>query len=168
MDENPKPKNSWWQTLPGVLTATAGTATAIAGLIGALHQAGLFKSSSGVDQSIPKISDESKREKSSAPSSSLIGSWVGSPSCLVVFYLDDGKNVEGSCDVGGYRHKIFGTHDDLTNIGITISRTDPNGCVTNVRGFIRIVSRDSIEMGQNGWNGCGVTTESVTTSLSRK
>jgi hypothetical protein len=30
----------WWQTVPGILTATAGIITAIAGLIVALHQAG--------------------------------------------------------------------------------------------------------------------------------
>ena len=117
---------------------------------------------SATDSSTPKISDKPEGTKSS-----LVGSWVGSPSCLVVFYKDDGKDVEGSCDVGGYRHKVSGRYDDLTNIGVTITRTDPNGCVTSVRGFIRIVSRDSVEMGQNGWNGCGVTTESVATSLSR-
>lgn len=42
MDESPKPKSSWWQTLPGVLTAVAAAATAIAGLIGGLHQAGVL------------------------------------------------------------------------------------------------------------------------------
>ena len=42
MDESPKPKSSWWQTLPGVLTAVAAAVTAIAGLIGGLHQAGLL------------------------------------------------------------------------------------------------------------------------------
>jgi len=42
MDESQKPKISWWQTLPGVLTAAAAAATAIAGLIGVLHQAGLI------------------------------------------------------------------------------------------------------------------------------
>ena len=29
----------WWQTVPGILTATAGIITAVAGLIAALHQA---------------------------------------------------------------------------------------------------------------------------------
>jgi hypothetical protein len=32
----------WWQTFPGILTATAGIITAVAGLIVALHQAGVF------------------------------------------------------------------------------------------------------------------------------
>ena len=32
----------WWQTVPGILTATAGIITAIAGLIAALNQAGVF------------------------------------------------------------------------------------------------------------------------------
>ena len=42
MDESQKPKSTWWQTLPGVLTAVTGTVAAIAGLVGILHQAGLF------------------------------------------------------------------------------------------------------------------------------
>ena len=42
MDESPQSKTSWWRTLPGVLTAVAAAATAIAGLIGGLHQTGLL------------------------------------------------------------------------------------------------------------------------------
>jgi hypothetical protein len=34
--------NRWWHTVPGILTAAAGTITAVAGLIVALQQAGLF------------------------------------------------------------------------------------------------------------------------------
>ncbi|MEC5385205.1 hypothetical protein VVD49_05690 [Uliginosibacterium sp. H3] len=34
---------SWWQTLPGIMTAAAGCISAITALIIALHQAGLFK-----------------------------------------------------------------------------------------------------------------------------
>lgn len=44
-DSNQEPKPSaqgWWQTFPGILTATAGIITAIAGLIVALSQAGIF------------------------------------------------------------------------------------------------------------------------------
>src|SRR5262245_49706019 len=32
----------WWQTVPGILTATAATVTAVTGLIVALHQAGVL------------------------------------------------------------------------------------------------------------------------------
>jgi hypothetical protein len=42
MAEQPKPQ-SWWQTLPGILTATAAFTTAITGLVVALHQAGFFQ-----------------------------------------------------------------------------------------------------------------------------
>ena len=41
MDPNSK---NWWSTLPGVITAIAGTLTAITGLIIALDQIGFFKS----------------------------------------------------------------------------------------------------------------------------
>ncbi len=149
MDESQKPKSSWWQTLPGVLTAAAATATAIAGLLGVLHQAGLFGGGS---------------ERKNV---SLVGSWVGSPGCTLVIYKDDGKNVEGSCDMASYRHKIAGTYDDLTKISITITRTDPSGCATNTIGYIKIINRDSAEFGQKGWDGCGVTTGPVTQILSR-
>jgi hypothetical protein len=42
MDENSTSKGSWWQTLPGILTATAGLLTAMAGLVVALFQVGLL------------------------------------------------------------------------------------------------------------------------------
>jgi hypothetical protein len=38
-------KPSWWQTLPGVLTAIAGVITAVTGLIVGLYQSGLMKPS---------------------------------------------------------------------------------------------------------------------------
>jgi len=38
MDESEKSERSWWQTLPGILTATAGIITAITGLIVAIQQ----------------------------------------------------------------------------------------------------------------------------------
>jgi hypothetical protein len=42
MAEEPK-LTSWWQTLPGILTATAGIITALTGLLVVLYQAGLFQ-----------------------------------------------------------------------------------------------------------------------------
>jgi hypothetical protein len=41
MDEKPK-STGWWQTLPGILTATAAVLTAVGGLVVAFHQAGFF------------------------------------------------------------------------------------------------------------------------------
>jgi len=46
MDEQLKPK-SWWETIPGIVTAIATVITAIAGLILALNQAGLIGQHSG-------------------------------------------------------------------------------------------------------------------------
>jgi hypothetical protein len=40
----------WWQTIPGMLTAAGGAITAVAGLVAALHQIGLF---GGIDNSGP-------------------------------------------------------------------------------------------------------------------
>src|SRR5262245_35465266 len=47
--ESPKPQ-SWWQTLPGILTAVAGIITAATGLIVALNQAGVFQ---GKEKTVP-------------------------------------------------------------------------------------------------------------------
>ena len=55
MDENPKPKSSWWQTLPGVLTAIAAAATAIAGLVGGLHSAGLLGGGDVKPKPVPTV-----------------------------------------------------------------------------------------------------------------
>lgn len=46
MPDAPSKPQSWWQTLPGLLTAVAGIITATAGLIVALNQAGVFSSES--------------------------------------------------------------------------------------------------------------------------
>jgi hypothetical protein len=42
MAEEPK-LHSWWQTLPGILTATAGIITALTGLLVVLYNAGVFE-----------------------------------------------------------------------------------------------------------------------------
>jgi hypothetical protein len=41
---------SWWQSLPGVITATGGLLTAITALVVALHQAGIFGKSDAADK----------------------------------------------------------------------------------------------------------------------
>jgi hypothetical protein len=51
MDETSGSKGSWWQTLPGILTATAGLLTAIAGLVVALSQVGLLAGGKPAPQS---------------------------------------------------------------------------------------------------------------------
>ena len=42
MSGEPPKAQSWWQTLPGILTALAGIMTALTGLILALNQVGVF------------------------------------------------------------------------------------------------------------------------------
>jgi hypothetical protein len=54
MNEGPQSKG-WWQTVPGILTATAGIITAVAGLIVALHQAGIFD---GEKQKVPQVQND--------------------------------------------------------------------------------------------------------------
>jgi hypothetical protein len=42
MDGSEKSAGSWWQTVPGILTALAGIITAVGGLLVVLHQVGLL------------------------------------------------------------------------------------------------------------------------------
>lgn len=50
MNVGPQSKR-WWQTVPGILTATASVITAVTGLIVALHQIGIFD---GEKQKVPR------------------------------------------------------------------------------------------------------------------
>ncbi|HBP89131.1 MAG TPA: hypothetical protein DD706_15700 [Nitrospiraceae bacterium] len=58
-EEQKSKKQSWWQTLPGVLTAVATVITAMTGLIVGLQQAGYF--SNTVDPDPPPIEDSDSR-----------------------------------------------------------------------------------------------------------
>lgn len=65
MDE---PKSTgWWQTLPGILTATAAILTAVGGLIVAFHQAGFFDRAS---QRTPQLQNETLRPQTVTGSTS--------------------------------------------------------------------------------------------------
>jgi hypothetical protein len=57
MNEGPQSKG-WWQTVPGILTATASIITAVTGLIVALHQAGIFN---GQKQKIPQVQNDATK-----------------------------------------------------------------------------------------------------------
>jgi hypothetical protein len=64
MDKKPK-STGWWQTLPGILTATAAILTAAGGLIVAFHQAGFFDRTS---QTTPQTVTESPSATPTIPS----------------------------------------------------------------------------------------------------
>lgn len=99
----------------------------------------------------------------------LIGSWYVGSDCTVVFYKDNGKTIEGSCDNNAFKHKLVGVYSDSNHIAVTITRLDlSSGCETSTNGFITIIDNDHLTMGQEGWNGCGVSTSSVTQSLIRQ
>lgn len=66
MSDDPPTKN-WWQTVPGVLTATAAMVTAVTGLILTLHQVGLIGGRTGnspVDVSSPGVLEDVGEELS--------------------------------------------------------------------------------------------------------
>lgn len=51
---------SWWQTLPGILTATAGIITAIAGLIAVLYQVGFVQHNKQESVAVAAVSSSAK------------------------------------------------------------------------------------------------------------
>ena len=60
----------WWQTMPGMLTATAGIVTALTGLLVAFHQVGLLGGKEKpAPQPSPSATSQSLKDttKSSAP-----------------------------------------------------------------------------------------------------
>jgi len=63
MTEERKPQ-SWWQTVPGALTAAAGTITAVTGLIVALNQSGLF---GGKEEAHKESAPKAKPEPGPSP-----------------------------------------------------------------------------------------------------
>jgi len=76
MDDQPR-STTWWQTLPGILTAVAALLTAVGGLILAFHQAGLFDRSS--QKSDPLRSETVKSSAMTADPSKTSGSTKISP-----------------------------------------------------------------------------------------
>lgn len=102
------------------------------------------------------------------PDFSMIGDWSGSSDCPITFYRDNGKSVEGNCDNGSTNHVVRGKYSSEERIDITITRTDPNSCVTSVQGYIQVIDTNTVKYWQQGWNGCGVRTRPATQEWSRK
>lgn len=69
MSEEPGSK-IWWQTIPGILTATAGVVTAVAGLIVTLHQAGFFEAEK---EKVPQVQNDIVKPPKVKVTESLVG-----------------------------------------------------------------------------------------------
>jgi hypothetical protein len=174
-DNNSSNKQSW---LVPIVLAVLSTISAIAvAWINRPQQSSDPSKSPSVSPSLPTATPLPSQIPSSPTSisTSLVDNWKRSDGiegdCLIVFNKDDGKNIEGSCDNDGFSHKIVGTYNGLNanTINITISRTNKSsGCMTTVDGNIKIISRDRIRISQSGWDGCGASTPSVETLLSRQ
>ena len=108
-------------------------------------------------------------QPSSRKYASLVGVWLGAPSCTLIFRLDNGTNVEGSCNTvgAGVRHEFAGIYQASDRVQVTITRMDPDQCKTTVPGYVRIENDDTIEVSQDGWNGCQVKTGPARSRLQR-
>jgi hypothetical protein len=93
----------------------------------------------------------------------LAGSWSGSPDCEIKFLQDDGKDVLAVCDNDRFHHRISGIYTSgLIIIGKTARLNIKTKCKTSVDSAIRIIDSDNLEYLQAGWNGCGISTSSIT------
>ena len=66
--EGESKRGSWWQTIPGILTALAGIITSGAGLLAALHQAGIIGRGDQPPTQLNQASKEQADKVESAPS----------------------------------------------------------------------------------------------------
>jgi hypothetical protein len=103
----------WWQTVPGILTATAGIITAIAGLIVALHQAGVFATAPRQGPP-PPSSTTTASPPTSPPAGTGTGASPTSPTGSATTYpraLAAGAEVR----VGGAVYRILAAQLDRRN-----------------------------------------------------
>jgi len=77
MAEEPSKPQSWWQTLPGILTAVAALITAVTGLIVALNQAGALPRRSSTISTSP------------TPSTTLSAGAPGEPAAGVMVSVNE-------------------------------------------------------------------------------
>jgi hypothetical protein len=157
------------QTLPGGHLALGGLRSRliIAALVMAMVLAGAWSLWPGRSVEVGVTERQTAPKPSSRKYASLVGDWLGAPNCTLVFRLDDGKNVEGSCNTAGVRHEFAGVYQANDRVQITITRIDPDQCKTTVPGYVRIENDDTIEVSQDGWDGCQVKTGPARTRLQR-
>ena len=82
LDEKPK-NTGWWETLPGILTATAAILTVVGGLIVAFHQAGFFDRTS---QKAPQVQNETLKPQR-ATESTIPSATKSPPSASTAPYI---------------------------------------------------------------------------------
>ena len=85
-------RKGWWQTVPGVLTATAGILTALTGFIVALHQVGIL----GVD----KKTSSPPQNGPVATADLLAGKWSGKAKDVGGAFFQIDIEIKRSCALG--------------------------------------------------------------------
>lgn len=82
-------RKTWWQTVPGILTAAAGIITALTAFIAALHQAGIL----GVDNKAQPQSEN----KQAATADLIAGRWSGEAKDVNGTFFQVGIEIKESC-----------------------------------------------------------------------
>lgn len=154
MEKHPKSKG-WWQTIPGILTATAGIITAVTGLIVAMHQAGfLYRKETPQISSVTKLpgvtaskestptgaSEEQQPRYSPSKTASVSGTYNGSAfnqtygrsgKLRLVINSDSSGKVTGTINITG---ALVGSgplegHTDGYSIGFTSVERSTLACL---------------------------------------
>jgi len=143
MAEEQKPQR-WWQTVPGILTATAGIITVVTGLIVGLHQAGVFDTAT---KHVPQAQNTTRTPPGaakppampgtvpSAPTPSATGQTVQSPLTLAA-----GAEVR----LGSAVYKILTAQLDRYNVEKLTVRFTVR--MTNNSGSVDIFGDDSFRL----------------------
>lgn len=154
MTNKQQPKK-WWNTLPGILTAIAGTITAITGLIVALHQTGII---GGRDE--PPIYKEERHVKVPPYDKESVNIWIiGSPhgsdipsTNLPTAIVDRAKNLDidivvkaiPAKDFAKALFEVFDGHAAPDIIAID-NYGHIEGITTDLGNFVGIASRTEIK-----------------------
>jgi hypothetical protein len=114
----PEQSDSWWKTLPGMLTATAGLITAVAGLLAVLVQAGVLGADSSDESSQQAVSppvQSSSPVVSSPPGGGATSTTAGAASTL----------TELEAQLAAANIQLGGSSEDIAKVKGYMA--DPNG-----------------------------------------
>jgi hypothetical protein len=120
---------SWWQTLPGILTSITATITALAGLLAVIHQLG-SSAKPAAPQPTAEVSSQTSLAASPIAPAPIASSTAGGANAAAERQIPTGR-FANRCGCWGFI-KIGSTHPDLRcQSGLAVARkcveTCPNG-----------------------------------------
>jgi len=107
-------RQSWWHSLPGILTAIAGTITALTGLVAALYQAGILEiNGNATADAVRSVSPSQDQAKPATHQENKSGAQQGNLSGGSIL-MPDGNLITIKDPTGGtYRYEILSAQREL-------------------------------------------------------